>query len=157
METAGKRVDDEELRDAMSERGLGTPATRAAIIETLIRQKYLFRHEISKRDLVVSNKGMALVDLLHEIGIKTLGSPEMTGEWEHKLKEMEHGQLSREDFMNEIKDLTEDIVAQTKGFIEEKKNRVFPDLHARVRNVVTRKSDKPTGRSIARIRNVIFD
>ena len=62
METAGKRVDDEELRDAMSERGLGTPATRAAIIENLIRQKYLFRHEHQKRDLVVSNKGLALVD-----------------------------------------------------------------------------------------------
>ena len=64
METAGKRVDDDELRDAMSERGLGTPATRASIIENLIRQKYLFRHEINKRDLVVSNKGLALVDLL---------------------------------------------------------------------------------------------
>ena len=130
METAGKRVDDEELREAMSERGLGTPATRAAIIENLIRQKYLFRDEINKRDLVVSNKGLALVDLLHDIGISTLGSPEMTGEWEHKLKEMEAGRLSRDKFMSEIKSLTEDIVDQTRQYIEEKKNRVFPDIHA---------------------------
>ena len=130
METAGKRVDDEELREAMSERGLGTPATRAAIIENLIRQKYLFRHEQKKSDLVVSNKGLALVDLLHEIGIKDLGSPEMTGEWEYKLKAMEHGELDRDTFMNEIRDLTSNIVNQTKTFTEEVVNRPFPDLEA---------------------------
>ncbi|MFT5300533.1 MAG: DNA topoisomerase-3 [Mariniblastus sp.] len=130
METAGKRVDDDELREAMSERGLGTPATRAAIIENLIRQKYVFRHELNKRELVVSNKGMALVDLLDEIGISTLGSPEMTGEWEHKLKEMEAGRLSKDVFMQEIADLTIGIVNQTKEFTDEKVNRVFPDLHA---------------------------
>ena len=128
METAGKLVDDEELREAMSDRGLGTPATRASIIENLIKQKYLFRNEINKRELVVSNKGLALVDLLEEIGIKTLGSPEMTGEWEFKLKEMEAGRLSRDAFMNEIKDLTVDIVKQTKEFTDEKVNRVFPNL-----------------------------
>lgn len=130
METAGKRVDDEELRDAMSERGLGTPATRAAIIENLIHQKYLFRHELNKRELVVSNKGMALVDLLDEIGITTLGSPEMTGGWEFKLKEMEAGRLSKDLFMNEIVELTNGIVAQTKKYTDEKVNRSFPDLHA---------------------------
>ena len=63
METAGKRIDDDELKEAMKERGLGTPATRAAIIEGLIAHKYLFRHEQQKRDLVVSNKGLALIDL----------------------------------------------------------------------------------------------
>ncbi len=130
METAGKRVDDDELRDAMSERGLGTPATRAAIIENLIRQKYLFRHELNKRELVVSNKGMALVELLEEIGITTLGSPEMTGEWEFKLKEMEHGRLSKDVFMKEIVELTNSIVSQTKEFTETKVNCVFPDLQA---------------------------
>ena len=82
----------------MSERGLGTPATRAAIIEGLIAHKYLFRHEQQKRDLVVSNKGLALIDLLDEIGIEALSSPEMTGEWEFKLKEMEQGRLNRESF-----------------------------------------------------------
>lgn len=130
METAGKRVDDEELRDAMSERGLGTPATRASIIENLIRQKYVFRDDINKRDLVVSNKGLALVDLLDQIGIEALGSPEMTGEWEHKLKEMENGRLSREVFMKEIFQLTEKIVSQTKRFNDEIVNRPFPDLQA---------------------------
>ncbi len=130
METAGKRVDDDELREAMSERGLGTPATRAAIIENLIRQKYLFRDEISKRDLVVSNKGLALVDLLHELGITTLGSPEMTGEWEYKLKQMEHGKLSRRVFMDEIFALTKEIVAQAKVKTAEKQNQNFPEVMA---------------------------
>ena len=130
METAGKRVDDEELREAMSERGLGTPATRANIIENLIKQKYLFRDDVNKRDLVVSNKGLALVDLLDQIGIEALGSPEMTGDWEHKLKEMEQGRLSRELFMKEIFQLTKKIVDQTKQFNDEIVNRPFPDLQA---------------------------
>ena len=130
METAGKRVVDEELRGAMSERGLGTPATRAAIIENLIRQKYLFRHELSKRDLVVSNKGLALMDQLEEIGIEALSSPEMTGNWEYKLKQMELGKLTRASFMAEIKEMTKKIVEQTKSFHDEIVNRPFDDLHA---------------------------
>lgn len=130
METAGKRVDDEELREAMSDRGLGTPATRASIIENLIRQKYLFRDDINKRDLVVSNKGLALVDLLDQIGIEALGSPELTGEWEHKLKEMEAGRLSRDVFMKEISTLTKNIVDQTQAFTDKFVNRSFPDLLA---------------------------
>ena len=130
METAGKLVDDDELRDAMSERGLGTPATRAAIIENLIRQKYIFRHELQKRDLVVSNKGLALVDLLDEIGITALGSPEMTGEWEYKLKQIEQGELQRQAFMNEIETLTKNIVEETRKFNDEIVNRPFPDLQA---------------------------
>ncbi len=130
METAGKRVDDEELREAMSERGLGTPATRANIIEGLIRQKYLFRHELNRRDLVVSNKGLALFDQLQEIGIDTLQSPEMTGEWEHKLKMMERGELEREAFMNEIKSLTVELVEQTRDYTNKLVNRDFPDLEA---------------------------
>ncbi len=130
METAGKRVDDEELRDAMSERGLGTPATRASIIENLIRQKYVFRDDRNKRDLVVSNKGIALVDLLEEIGITTISSPELTGEWEHKLKEMEHGRLDRKQFMREIRELAIGLVDQTKRHVEELVSRPFPNLLA---------------------------
>ena len=130
METAGKRVDDEALREAMSERGLGTPATRAAIIEGLIAHKYLFRHEQQKRDLVVSNKGLALIELLDEIGIESLSSPEMTGEWEFKLKEMEQGRLDRDSFMQEIKQLTEKIVSLTSDRISELETRVFPDIDA---------------------------
>ena len=131
METAGKRVDDEELREAMSERGLGTPATRAATIEGLIRQKYLFRNEIRKSELVVSNKGLALSDLLDTIGIKELGSPEMTGEWEYKLKAMEQGELGRDQFMDEIKQMTNSIVKQTKDYVDVLVARVFPDLEAK--------------------------
>ncbi|MFP6872551.1 MAG: DNA topoisomerase [Verrucomicrobiales bacterium] len=130
METAGKRVDDEALREAMSERGLGTPATRAAIIEGLIAHKYLFRHEQQKRDLVVSNKGLALIDLLDEIGIDALRSPEMTGEWEFKLKEMEQGRLDRDSFMDEIRELTEKIVTLTGDRISQLEDRVFPDIEA---------------------------
>ncbi len=130
METAGKRVDDEELRDAMSERGLGTPATRASIIEGLIKTKYIFRDDRNPRDFVVSNKGLALVDLLEEIGINTIGSPEMTGEWEYKLKEMEAGRLDREEFMAEITALTKNIVEQTRDFTDAVVNRSFPDIDA---------------------------
>ncbi len=130
METAGKRVDDEALREAMSERGLGTPATRAAIIEGLIAHKYLFRHEQQKRDLVVSNKGLALLDLLDDIGIDALRSPELTGEWEHKLKEMEAGRLGRPAFMAEIKALTEKIVSRTANKMQTLSERTFPDLDA---------------------------
>lgn len=131
METAGKRVDDDELREAMSERGLGTPATRAATIDGLIRQKYVFRNEIRKSELVVSNKGLALSDLLDTIGIEELGSPEMTGEWEYKLKAMEQGELDRDTFMNEIKAVTNSIVQQTKDYTQTLVDRVFPDLQAK--------------------------
>jgi DNA topoisomerase-3 len=131
MESAGKRVEDDELRDAMSERGLGTPATRAATIENLIRQKYLFRNEIRKSELVASNKALALFELLKQMDIEVLASPEMTGEWEFKLKEMEQGKLDRETFMSEIRQVTNTIVEQTKSFTEEIVNRKFPDLEAK--------------------------
>ena len=131
MESAGKRVDDDEIRDAMSERGLGTPATRAAIIENLIRQKYLFRNEIRKSELVASNKSLALFRLLKRIDLEALASPSMTGEWEYKLKAMEQGKLDRETFMNEIREVTNTIVTQTKTFTDEIISRKFPDLHAK--------------------------
>jgi len=130
METAGKLVDDDALRDAMSERGLGTPATRAQIIEGLISSKYVFRHELQKRDLVVSNKGLALIDDLDNIGIDALRSPEMTGNWEYKLRQIESGELSRAEFMEGIKTLTRDIVAKTKAKIEEEESREYPDVKA---------------------------
>ena len=128
METAGKRVEDDELRDAMSERGLGTPATRASVIEKLIREEFLFRNEIRKSELVASNKAIALMDLLDKIGVEVLASPEMTGEWEYKLKAMEQGKFDRATFMKEIRDMTCTIVDQTKTFTEEIVNRKFDDL-----------------------------
>ncbi len=113
MEGAGKLIDDEELREAMSNKGLGTPATRAAIIEGLIQDVYLARQG---RELSATPKGMSLIALLRGIGISALCSPEMTGEWESKLKLMEQGGLQRRAFMTEIRALTEDIVNRAKTF-----------------------------------------
>jgi DNA topoisomerase III len=113
MESAGKLVDDEELRDAMSAKGLGTPATRAAIIEGLIQDGYITREG---RELVATAKGISLVTLLKGIGIELLSSPELTGEWEYQLKLMEHGQLERPAFMSQIKNLTRQIVDKAKNF-----------------------------------------
>ena len=130
METAGKLVEDSELRAAMSDRGLGTPATRAATIEGLISSKYLFRHELQKRDLVVSNKGLALIKLIDHIGIDSLRSPELTGDWEYKLRQIENGELDRQAFMEEIKLLTKDIVTKTEAKMDELANQVYDDLEA---------------------------
>src|SRR5205085_10986527 len=112
MEGAGKLVDDEELREAMSERGLGTPATRAQVIEGLIYEGYLIRQG---RELIVTAKGLSLITLLRNLHAETLTKPELTGEWEHKLRQMERGQLARATFMNEIRDLTTDIVSKVSG------------------------------------------
>jgi DNA topoisomerase III len=112
MEGAGKLVEDEELRDAMKERGLGTPATRAVIIEKLIAEEYVLRNG---RELQATPKAFSLVTLLKGLEIPELTSPELTGEWEYKLKEMEHGKLSREQFMSGIADMTKHIVARAKA------------------------------------------
>ncbi|MFD0895306.1 DNA topoisomerase III [Luteolibacter ambystomatis] len=125
MEGAGKLVDDEALREAMSERGLGTPATRAAIIEGLIAQKYMAR---DGRDLHVTPNGMRLIEIVQEMGIKGLSSPSLTGDWEFKLRQMEHGNLKREEFMNEIVAYTNEIVAKARQLADEIKNKPFPDL-----------------------------
>src|SRR5438309_7482067 len=113
MEGAGRLVEDEELRDAMREKGLGTPATRAAIIEGLISQGYVIRQG---RDLIATAKGMALITLLRGIGVTELCSPEMTGEWEYKLKRMAKGAMKRKEFMAQIRQFTREIVEKTKNF-----------------------------------------
>ncbi|MEI8311905.1 MAG: topoisomerase C-terminal repeat-containing protein, partial [Verrucomicrobiota bacterium] len=113
MEGAGKLVDDEELREAMSQRGLGTPATRAQTIEGLILDGYLLRQA---RDLIVTSKGLSLIILLRGLGVPALTSPEMTGEWEHKLKRMERGEMPRPQFMDEIRNFTNEIVDKAKNF-----------------------------------------
>ncbi len=113
MEGAGKLVEDEELREAMSEKGLGTPATRAAIIEGLIYEKYVVRNG---RDLQATAKAFSLLTLLRGLDIPELSSPELTGNWEFKLNQMARGQLKRADFMREIASVTRDIVAKAKRF-----------------------------------------
>jgi DNA topoisomerase III len=111
MEGAGKLVEDDELREAMSERGLGTPATRAATIEGLIYEDYLHR---SGRELVATAKAFSLMQLLDGLGVNELTKPEMTGDWEYQLKNMERGQLPRDQFMGEIRRFTEEIVRKAK-------------------------------------------
>lgn len=111
MEGAGKMVEDDELREAMAERGLGTPATRAAIIEGLLSEEYLLRQ---LRELVPTAKAFSLVQLLGGLGVAELTRPEMTGDWEAKLKKMERGQLARDQFMEEIRSFTAEIVRKAK-------------------------------------------
>ena len=113
MEGAGKLVEDEELREAMSEKGLGTPSTRAAIIEGLISEQYILRQV---RELIPTAKAFSLIALLRGIGIPELCSPELTGNWEFKLKQMEHGQLMRPEFMRQIATMTRSIVDKAKGY-----------------------------------------
>ena len=113
MEGAGKLIDDEELRAAMQEKGLGTPATRAAIIEGLLTEKYMLREG---RELVPTAKATQLMTLLRGLQVEELSRPQLTGEWEAKLARMERGQLARADFMREIADMTARIVAKAKEF-----------------------------------------
>lgn len=113
MEGAGKMVDDEELRAAMAGRGLGTPATRAQIIENLIGENYIHREG---RELIPTAKAFSLITLLRGLGIEELASPELTGEWEHKLAQVEQGRLSRDEFMAHIQGMAQDIVDRAKRY-----------------------------------------
>jgi len=113
MEGAGKAIDDDELRAAMKEKGLGTPATRAATIEGLLYEKYIHREG---RELIPTAKASSLMIALHGLGIPELYSPELTAEWEQKLALMQQNKMSREKFMAEIVDMTEHIVGQAKNF-----------------------------------------
>ena len=112
MEAAGKLVEDEELRDAMKEKGLGTPATRASIIETLISAHYLVRQG---KELQPTPKAIQTITLLKN-AVPELTSPELTGEWEFRLHEIEHRKLTRDAFMRDIRELTNNIVGKAKHF-----------------------------------------
>ncbi len=113
MEGAGKLIEDEELRDAMKEKGLGTPATRAQTIEGLIAEKYMLR---DGRELVPTAKAFQLMTLLRGLAIEDLTRADLTGNWEHQLAEMEHGRLSRDAFMAEIAKMAERIVKKAKEY-----------------------------------------
>ncbi len=113
MEGAGKTIDDDELREAMQEKGLGTPATRAATIEGLIAEKYMLREG---RELIPTAKAFQLMTLLRGLDVQELSKAELTGDWEFKLAQMEKGALSRETFMAEIATMTERMVAKAKGY-----------------------------------------
>ena len=113
MEGAGKLIDDDDMREAMQEKGLGTPATRAAIIEGLIYEKYIHREG---RELVPGAKAFQLMTLLRGLDIEDLTKPELTGNWEYQLAEMEKGHLERETFMKQIAEMAERIVKKAKEY-----------------------------------------
>ncbi len=113
MENAGKMVGDEEFAEAMAGKGLGTPATRSSIIEGLLAETYMLREG---RELVPTAKAFQLMTLLRGLGVEELTKPELTGEWEHKLAQMERGQMQRDAFMHEIAAMTEAIVRRAKEF-----------------------------------------
>jgi DNA topoisomerase-3 len=122
METAGKLIDDEELREAMKESGLGTPATRAEMIETLIRREYIER---VGRDLQPTPKGLQVITMLEEHKIT---SPELTGDWEHRLGDIERGRGDRAAFMHDIADFADEIVKQIAALDKEKLRPVRVEL-----------------------------
>jgi DNA topoisomerase III len=122
METAGKLIDDEELREAMKESGLGTPATRAETIETLIRREYIER---VGKDLQATPKGIQVVTMLEE---HKLTSPELTGDWEHKLSDIERGRGDRSAFMKGIAEFAKETVDQIAGLDKEKLRPIRVEL-----------------------------
>jgi len=125
MEGAGKLVDDDELAEAMKERGLGTPATRADTIDGLINQKYMER---AQRELMPTPKAESLLQFLAAVKADALTKPDMTGEWEYKLRQMEQGKFARDKFMAEIVDVTKGIVDRTKNFEEDESNSRVTDI-----------------------------
>ncbi|UPA28506.1 MAG: DNA topoisomerase 3 [Verrucomicrobiota bacterium] len=133
METAGKMLDDKELASAMKERGLGTPATRAQIIDHLIDLRYMERQ---KKDLVPTPKAEGLFDYLDTVQVQTLSSPTLTGDWEYKLRRMEQGQLDRETFMQGIAEVTREMVDKIKAFDESQQK-------PRISNLISPTDGKP--------------
>lgn len=113
MEGAGKMVDDEELKAAMAGRGLGTPATRAQIIENLLGEQYMHREG---RELIPTAKAFSLMTLLNGLGINELTQPELTGDWEWKLGRIEKGEFTRQEFMREIAEMTRHMVERAKQY-----------------------------------------
>ncbi len=113
MEGAGKFIEDEKLREAISIRGLGTSTTRSSIIDGLINENYLRRDD---RDLIPTAKANQLIALLSGLKITELTSPELTGEWEQKLKKIEQGKLDRDNFMKEIIQMTKVMVDRSKKY-----------------------------------------
>ncbi|WP_068701873.1 DNA topoisomerase 3 [Paludibacter jiangxiensis] len=108
METAGKQVDDDELRDALKENGIGRPSTRAAVIETLFKRNYIRKE---KKNLIATPTGM---DLIGVIDVELLKSVELTGLWEKKLREIEKGSFEARKFIDELKTMVSDVVHQVK-------------------------------------------
>ena len=122
MESAGKTVDDEELRDAMKENGIGRPSTRAAIIETLFKRRYIYRE---RKNIMVSQAG---IDLISTINEELLKSAKLTGLWENKLRRIERGEYQASDFIAELKTMVESIVINVLSDNSSKKIEIIDDV-----------------------------
>ena len=122
MESAGKTVDDDELRDAMKENGIGRPSTRAAIIETLFKRRYIYRE---RKNIMVSQAG---IDLISTINEELLKSAKLTGLWENKLRRIERGEYQASDFIAELKTMVESIVINVLSDNSSKKIEIIDDV-----------------------------
>ena len=122
MESAGKTVDDDELRDAMKENGIGRPSTRAAIIETLFKRRYIYRE---RKNIMVSQAG---IDLISTINEELLKSAKLTGLWENKLRRIERGEYQASDFIAELKTMVESIVINVLRDNSSKKIEIIDDV-----------------------------
>ena len=122
MESAGKTVDDEELRDAMKENGIGRPSTRAAIIETLFKRRYIYRE---RKNIMASQAG---IDLISTINEELLKSAKLTGLWENKLRRIERGEYHASDFIAELKTMVEKIVINVLSDNSSKKIEIIDDV-----------------------------
>ena len=109
METAGKLVEDDELRDALKENGIGRPSTRAAIIETLFKRNYIRKE---RKNLIPTETG---IELINTINSELLKSAELTGRWEKKLREIDRGNYAAIDFLNELKQMVRDLIRDVKA------------------------------------------
>ncbi|WP_455537134.1 DNA topoisomerase 3 [Prevotella koreensis] len=141
METAGKFVDDDELRSAMKENGIGRPSSRAGIIETLFKRNYIKRE---KKNLVATPTGIELIDIIHE---ELLKSPELTGIWEKRLRDIEHGKGSPEEFINGLKEQVTQIVKQV---IADNTNRHVTAAPAADEKKQSPKGDKKTSETASK-------
>lgn len=131
METAGKMVDNEELRDALKENGIGRPSTRAAIIETLFKRRYIQKE---KKNLVATPTGIELIQLIYEDSLK---SAELTGQWEKKLRGIEHHQYDAKQFLDELKQMVSELVT---AVLNDNTNRRVAIVEEKTK---AKKEDKP--------------
>ncbi|MEG1186299.1 MAG: DNA topoisomerase, partial [Bacteroidales bacterium] len=144
METAGKLVEDESLRDALKENGIGRPSTRAAIIETLFRRKYIRKE---KKNLIATQTGIDLIQIIHE---ELLKSAELTGIWENKLRKIERNEYKASEFLSELKQMVAEIVWNVKNdrtnrsiAIQEEPVKTIIEKKAREKKAKQSKSDSP--------------
>ena len=146
METAGKQCEDEELRDAMKENGIGRPSTRAAIIETLYKRRYIRKE---KKNLVATQTGIDVIQVIHE---ELLKSPELTGQWERKLRMIERGDYDAQTFIGELKQMVMDII---RSVMSDNTNRTvaYVDLEAEKKKAAAEKKAAAAERKAAEAAN----